>query len=308
MVSRKRAFTIVQWLPAAAATTALLLIATWPWAASPPWSWTPALVVHACGHISMNLGGGQLLTTAGVLVAALATVRAARAGATLQAATRRATTLPGAPMRVGETPITVLPGAAVFAFTAGWLRPRIYVSAGATDALSPAELAAVVAHERHHQHRRDPLRLAARAIAAEALFFLPGMRRLQRRLADLAELEADAAATHAAGGDRQPLAGALLAFDTAAPAGVGVDRARVDHLLGGDAGPAVRWTHLGLPALVAAIVVLLSLAAVHRQSASHEQLRVCATAIALAVTAIALPCVLWRAAPSTRWTRPPHGT
>ncbi|HEY4097504.1 MAG TPA: hypothetical protein VGM33_18420 [Baekduia sp.] len=49
---------------------------------------------------------------------------------------------------------------------------------------------------------------------------------------------------------------------------------------------------------MAAIVVLLALAAVHRRSPSHEELRVCVTAIALALTAVALPFVLWRAAPA----------
>jgi len=47
------------------------------------------------------------------------------------------------------------------AFCAGLIRPRVYVSSGAIALLDGAALAAVLAHERHHASRRDPLRLAA---------------------------------------------------------------------------------------------------------------------------------------------------
>ena len=51
------------------------------------------------------------------------------------------------------------------ALTAGLIRPRIYLSKRLLNALSPAELAAVVAHEQAHRRRRD----AVRQLVAEVL-------------------------------------------------------------------------------------------------------------------------------------------
>jgi Zn-dependent protease with chaperone function len=56
------------------------------------------------------------------------------------------------------------------AFCAGLLRPRVYVSTGALELLDPAALAAVMAHERHHALRRDPLRVACGRALAAGLF------------------------------------------------------------------------------------------------------------------------------------------
>jgi Zn-dependent protease with chaperone function len=44
-----------------------------------------------------------------------------------------------------------------FAFTAGLVRPAVYVSTGLREALSASDLAIVVAHERAHARRRDAL-------------------------------------------------------------------------------------------------------------------------------------------------------
>lgn len=120
------------------------------------------------------------------------------------------------------------------AFCAGLLRPRIYVSTGAMHRLGPAELDAVLAHERRHRERRDPLRVTTATVLANALFFLPVMGRLRDRFVAVTELAADAAAITASRGDPAPLAAAMLAFDEAArPAGaVGIAPERVDHLLG----------------------------------------------------------------------------
>jgi hypothetical protein len=119
------------------------------------------------------------------------------------------------------------------AFCAGFLRPAVYVSRGALELLSPDELEAVVQHEEHHRSTFDPLRFACARVLGDALFFLPGLRPLGDRYLDLAEQRADDAAVRAATGDRAALASALLAFDSAAPAGgAGISPARVDSLLG----------------------------------------------------------------------------
>lgn len=120
------------------------------------------------------------------------------------------------------------------AFCAGLLRPRIYVSSGAVAALDPGALDAVIAHERRHRDRRDPLRVLLATVLSEALFFLPVIARLRDRFVDVLELDADDAAVRARGGDPGALASAMLLFESdASPAGaVGIAPERVDHLLG----------------------------------------------------------------------------
>lgn len=124
--------------------------------------------------------------------------------------------------------VVIVEGSRPRAFCAGLVRPRTYVSAGALLALGPDELASVIAHERHHAARHDPLRLVLAASAASGLFFLPVLRRLLDRYADLAEFAADDAACETPA-RRRALAAALLVFDDA---GAGVSPQRVDRLCG----------------------------------------------------------------------------
>jgi hypothetical protein len=120
------------------------------------------------------------------------------------------------------------------AFCAGLFRPRTYVSSAAVALLDDEALRAVLAHERHHAERHDPLRLAAMRVMARALFFLPPIAELARRQLSLAELSADENAVIVASGDRSALAKAMLVFSesTTGGDGVGIDSTRVDHLLG----------------------------------------------------------------------------
>jgi Zn-dependent protease with chaperone function len=119
------------------------------------------------------------------------------------------------------------------AFCAGYLHPRVYVSRRTVDLLTNAELDAVLAHEHHHRRVRDPLRLASARILSQALFFVPVLRSLSERYAELAEVSADHAAVRANAGEVAPLASALLAFDQSGPPGVaGISPERVDALLG----------------------------------------------------------------------------
>jgi hypothetical protein len=157
---------------------------------------------------------------------------------------------------VEGVPCRVIGGKEPQAFCAGYLRPRIYLSEGALEQLSKAELEAVVAHEMHHLRRREPLRLLIATALADSLFFLPILRRMSERYRALGELAADEAAVKALHG-HAPLASALLKFSEPEPspaAVVGIDPERVDHLMG-DAR-AVRWrlprTLLGRSVLVLA--------------------------------------------------------
>lgn len=129
---------------------------------------------------------------------------------------------------------SVVPDERPRAFCAGLIRPRVYVSSGAVALLDEPALRAVLAHERHHARRRDPLRLAAGRVIARALFFVPGLGELVRRQEALAELSADESAVAEAPENRSALARAMLSFsDQSGPdEAVGIDPARVDYLLG----------------------------------------------------------------------------
>jgi Zn-dependent protease with chaperone function len=140
------------------------------------------------------------------------------------------------------------------AFCAGLLRPRVYVSDAALATLDRAELTAVIAHEAHHRRVLDPLRVAIARAISDGLFFLPVTRRLTDRYRALAELAADSAAVRATGAE--PLASALLRFERADPAVVGIAPERVDHLLG--ARPA--W-ELSLALVAWSVAVLTAIGA-----------------------------------------------
>ncbi len=138
----------------------------------------------------------------------------------------------------GQPSVKVIADPQPQAFCAGYLRPTIYISRRALEVLTDAELNAVLAHEHRHRQVRDPLLFACGRILARALFFVPALRSLYERYADLAELSADRAAIQASAGKQAPLASALLVFDAGAPPGVsGISSQRVDSLLGN----TVRW-------------------------------------------------------------------
>jgi Zn-dependent protease with chaperone function len=106
------------------------------------------------------------------------------------------------------TRLDVVAGEDAFALTYGLIRPRILASTGLDAALTPAELSAVLAHEREHLRHRDPLRLLAARLAAAWGCYLPAAGWLARRAALRHELAADRSAARSAG--RGVLAAALL--------------------------------------------------------------------------------------------------
>ena len=139
--------------------------------------------------------------------------------------------------QVGPTEVRVFEHRSALAFCAGLVRPRVYVSTATLATLSGDELDAVTAHEQHHVRQRDPLKVFLAGVLADGLFFVPALRQVAARYASLAELAADRAALRVLRGDAAPLASALLAFERADPAVVGIAPERVDHLL----GEAPRW-------------------------------------------------------------------
>jgi hypothetical protein len=142
----------------------------------------------------------------------------------------------------GHPSVNVIADPRPQAFCAGYLRPTVYISRRALELLTEAELEAVLAHEHHHRLVRDPLRFACGRILSQSLVFVPVLRSLCDRYADLAELSADRAAVRASAGRQAPLASALLAFDASTPPGVsGISSQRVDSLLGKPAHWRPRW-------------------------------------------------------------------
>ncbi len=105
--------------------------------------------------------------------------------------------------------IRVVSGLPNPAFTVGWRRPMVYVASELVEWLSPEEISAVLAHERAHLVRRDPLRLSVLRFLGHMLFWLPALQRLASDTADDAEIIADDAA---AAGQPLVLASAILAL------------------------------------------------------------------------------------------------
>lgn len=103
--------------------------------------------------------------------------------------------------------IDVVDSPEVFSFAYGFFSPRIAVSRGLIAALSPAELEAVLAHERYHVRSWDPAKVVLARAFPRAAFYLPALRHLRRRYVAGRELAADRRAMRACG--EPALAGAL---------------------------------------------------------------------------------------------------
>lgn len=108
-----------------------------------------------------------------------------------------------------ERELTVIREAAPVAMTVGFVRPRIVLSTGLLRMLEPAELAAVVAHERHHLRRRDPLALFALSTIRAALWYVPLIGWAADKYRTTVEVLADRHAI-AASGSAKDLGSALL--------------------------------------------------------------------------------------------------
>ena len=173
-----------------------------------------------------------------------------------------------------------VPSGEAHAFVLGFLRPEIFVSAGLLRGADARAVETVLAHERAHARRRDPLR---RLLACLALgLHLPGIAgALGRALRRAEEASADAEAARALG-DRARVAEALVRFarlQLPAPLSVGFQddalEARVREMLAAEpasAGPpaallaalgaaAGALALAGAPALHAVLERLLALAA-----------------------------------------------
>ena len=173
----------------------------------------------------------------------------------------------GRAVGLGER-VVCLDDEARYAYCAGVLRPRVYVSLGAVRALRGRELEAVLWHEGHHLRRRDPLRaLVARALAV-IFVVAPVIAELADRFEVATELEADRSVLRAQGTPRW-IAGALLALGRTKPRSPRVplsawslSSARVDQLAEDRAGivlPPISPVALIRTAAALAVAVFLAL-------------------------------------------------
>ena len=146
-------------------------------------------------------------------------------------------------------------------------QPTVVLTTGALRALDPAQLDAVLAHERAHLAGRHHWLVAMARIGRQVLPFMPLMREADAQVTRLVELHADDAATRSR--DPGPLAAALVILATAASPAPALAAAATDavqriHRLLGPAEPPLGMVrrHL-LRAVVAALAltpVLVALA------------------------------------------------
>lgn len=87
--------------------------------------------------------------------------------------------------------VTVFEDRLPLAFTAGFLKPRVFLSTKLVDILDEKELRAVILHEAHHQRSKDPLKGQVVSFISDFLFFLPVSRFLKKTYHLTSELTAD---------------------------------------------------------------------------------------------------------------------
>jgi hypothetical protein len=129
-------------------------------------------------------------------VCSAGTVRAARAGVRSSRYLRHCRNV-----MESDAPVMLL---------AGVFRPRLLVSRGVREALSPDQLAAAMRHERAHRASHDNLKRLLLAAAPGAAPFTHGLRRLERGWARMAEWAADDRAAAGNAHRSLALAGALV--------------------------------------------------------------------------------------------------
>jgi len=188
---RARVWLVLASIPAAASL--LVLVAAFgPWAGLTP----DHCGNHLASHIHLCFGhpaesASLFLIIPASLLAARVVTRVLRAATVVwRAHTLRAVLMSTSVEQIGDA--TVLPLAEPVAFVIGWLEPALFVSTGLLGR-DGEEVGAVLAHERAHAERRDPLRRLFSTILVA--FHLPGVAEaLERRLGITQEMAADACA------------------------------------------------------------------------------------------------------------------
>lgn len=126
----------------------------------------------------------------------------------------------------------------VYAFSFGVWPPRVMLSTGMLDLLTPEELHALLLHEAYHVRTLDALKVAIARAMARALFFVPLAQDLAHGYLIHKELAADEHVMREMG-DRWPLASALYKLARRAQ-----DCTVAGAVAGGSGDAALRIQHL----------------------------------------------------------------
>lgn len=166
------------------------------------------------GHSVLPVLAFLILVTVSITLGMRSIRRQVRASRRLERRVRELTlTNPGALAQAASDValngrVVLLDAPERFSFAYGALTPRVAVSRGLLEGVSPAELRAVLHHERYHVVNLDPLKASLAHTLSATFFFLPALESLRARYLAARELSADRCATRVCG--RSPLAGALL--------------------------------------------------------------------------------------------------
>jgi len=227
------------------------------------------------GALAVLAALGALIVGAGAWRGASAWQRAA---ATVRALSEsaRVTILDGVPV-----PAYVVPSARPAMLMAGISHPRLLVTRGLIDTLSPEEVAVSAAHELEHLHARDNLKRLSMRCAPDLWGWTRRARMVERNWCSAVEHAADSAAS---GGDARralTLASALLKVarlmapapplvSASALVSGGEVASRVHHLVGGEPSPGstgrsrpLAWTIAGAAAVSFAVSYSPLLVTVH---------------------------------------------
>jgi len=227
----------------AVASLLVLVGAFGPWAGLTPdhCGSNLAAPVHLCfGHPAESVSLFLILPAS--LLAARVVTRVLRAATVVwRAHALRAALTSTSVEQIGDA--TVLPLAEPIAFVIGWFEPTLFVSTGLLGRESE-EVGAVLAHERAHAERRDPLRRLVSTLLVA--FHLPGIAEaLERRLGITQEMAADACAAGVVGDPLRVAETLVSVARSGAESGCGtrgaIVSARVRELLASTA------RHPGLP-------------------------------------------------------------
>lgn len=128
------------------------------------------------------------------------------------------------------------------AFTAGLLRPKIYISNGLFNSLTNDEVRAVFLHELHHKKKYDPLKFFLSSFVKDMFFYVPISKYLIRLLHTIKETAADNRVVSVTGKPLE-LASAIVKVSannnlqmSASIKGMGQIESRIKRLLGEEIG------------------------------------------------------------------------
>jgi peptidase M48-like protein len=175
----------------------------------------PRTFQERTGIILVSLAGFATLLGIGAIVRTLGLSRATRRACARWLETAEPVALAGA-----TVPCLAVEARFPIVAVVGVFRPRLIIARSVLAACTPAELAAIVAHEQAHLTARDNLRRAIFLLAPDILGWLPLSGRLLGDWREATEEAADDFAGQSDDGQRVTLAEALIKVARLAPVGL----------------------------------------------------------------------------------------